>query len=108
MTVQVYQDQQGKEPFTEWINSVKDRRTRARIDSRLDRLQDGNFGDWKSLGGGLFEMRLQFGSGYRVYYGREGENIIILLTGGDKGSQTRDIQKARQHWQDYQRRKQNE
>jgi putative addiction module killer protein len=101
MIIAVYRDRQGKEPLTEWLNSIRDRRTRARIDARLDRLQDGNFGDYRSLKGGLFELRLHFGSGYRIYYGRRGDELIILLAGGDKSSQTRDINKAKQYWEDY-------
>ena len=101
MIIAVYRDRQGKEPLTEWLNSIRDRRTRARIDARLDRLQDGNFGDYRSLKGGLFELRLHFGSGYRIYYGRRGDELIILLAGGDKSSQTRDINKAKQYWKDY-------
>lgn len=103
MIVEIYQNENGREPFTQWLYSIRDIRTRARIDNRLERLRVGNFGDFRSLGGGLFEMRLHFGSGYRIYYGRMGDEIVVLLAGGDKSSQARDIQKARQSWSDYKR-----
>ncbi|MFC1712738.1 type II toxin-antitoxin system RelE/ParE family toxin [Candidatus Poribacteria bacterium] len=103
MIVEIYQDEHGREPFTQWLYSIKDTRTRARVDNRLERLRVGNFGDFRSLGSGLFELRLHFGPGYRIYYGRTGDEIVVLLAGGDKSSQTRDIQRARQSWSDCKR-----
>lgn len=103
MIVEIYHDENGKEPFTQWLYSIRDARTLARIDNRLERLRVGNFGDFRSLGSGLFELRLHFGPGYRIYYGRVGDEIVILLAGGDKSSQVRDIQKAKQSWSDYKR-----
>lgn len=82
--------------FTKWLSKLKDRAAKARIAERLDRVALGNLGDHKSLGSGLFELRLTFGPGYRVYFSREGDTIVILLIGGDKSSQAKDIQKARQ------------
>lgn len=94
MEILEYQTSSGKVPFREWLLSLKGLHTRARIRARIDRLQLGNFGDCKSLGQGLIELRLHFGAGYRLYIGREGQRAIILLCGGDKGSQPSDIQRA--------------
>lgn len=68
---------------------------------RLDRAKDGNLGDHKALGGGLLEMRLTHGAGIRIYFGQEGRHLVVLLVGGDKKSQRRDIEKARIYWADY-------
>ena len=108
ITVEVYHDENGNEPFTEWLASIKDSRTRARIDNRLERVRGGNFGDYQSLGGGLFELRLHFGAGYRIYYGRIGEEGVVLLTGGSKRTQVRDIKRATHDWEDYTRSKKHE
>lgn len=83
------------EQFRTWLDSLKDRRARVRIDDRLDRLANGNVGDTKSIGDGLQELRLHFGPGYRIYYIWKDGVLIILLTGGDKSSQARDIAKAK-------------
>ena len=91
-------------PFEEWFSSLKDSRTRARIRIRLDRLSLGLLGDCKSLGRGLQELRLDFGAGYRIYFGQDGHVLIILLCGGNKSTQQRDIVKARTYWADYLRR----
>lgn len=81
--------------FRAWFESLRDQSTRRRILARIDRLATGNFGDHKALGDGLSELRLFFGAGYRIYYTQRGQQIILLLTGGDKSSQSRDIQNAR-------------
>lgn len=82
--------------FRRWLNAVRDRKARLRIDDRLKRLADGNAGDTKSVGEGVQELRLHFGSGYRIYYVWRDGVLIILLNGGDKSSQARDIAKAKQ------------
>jgi len=97
----IYVAANGKKPFVEWIESLKDKTIRYRIKERLDRAALGNMGDCKPLGKGLMEMRLAFGPGYRIYYGAQGEKVILLLSGGDKSSQTKDIKKARSLWEDY-------
>ena len=84
------------ENFRHWLNGLRDRKARLRIDDRLRRLASGNAGDTKSVGDGVQELRLHFGPGYRVYYIWRDGVLIILLNGGDKGSQARDIAKARQ------------
>jgi len=101
-TLEIYQDRNGNEPFTVWLESLKNPRTRYRIMTRLDRVELGNLGDHKMLGGGIFELRFHFGPGFRVYCGEVDDRIVLLLAGGDKGTQSRDIAKARQHWGDYQ------
>ena len=101
----IYQTENGKEPFTRWRKSLKDKVTVARIDRRLDRVKEGYYGDHKAVGAGVYELRLFFGPGYRVYLAEEGDTVVLLLCGGDKGSQDRDIGMAQAYWQDYQRDK---
>jgi putative addiction module killer protein len=81
--------------FSEWLRDLKDRQGRARIVSRLDRLEDGNPGNSRSVGEGVVELEIDVGPGYRVYYIQRGEVLIILLCGGDKSTQTRDIERAK-------------
>lgn len=81
--------------FIQWIAGLRDVAARARIAKRLNRLATGNSGDVKSVGGGVSELRFTFGPGYRVYFMRRGDVVVILLCGGDKGSQSRDIEKAK-------------
>ena len=100
----MYETADGKRPFDEWLDSLKDRITLARIASRLNRVVLGNLGDVKLVAGGLSELRLVFGSGYRIYFAQEGGRIILLLCGGDKGSQERDIRTAKVYLEDYRRR----
>lgn len=83
------------EQFREWLDGLRDRKARLRIDDRLRRLANGNAGDTNSVGGGVQELRLHFGRGYRVYYIWRDGVLIILLCGGDKSSQARDIAKAK-------------
>ncbi len=97
----IYRDSEGRSPFLEWLNSIKSRESLDRIDARLNLIRLGNLGDHKSLKGGIYELRLFFGSGYRIYFAREGRTIIILLNGGGKGVQKREMQKARAYYKDY-------
>lgn len=99
-----YQIPGGSQPFTQWIVGIKDKVTRARVLRRLDRLRLGHYGDVKSVGKGVFELRLQFGSGYRVYFAESSQTIIILLCGGDKKTQAVDIQRAQGYWKELQER----
>jgi len=99
-----YLDSGGSNPFREWLESLKDREARARIRVRINRIRLGNFGDSKSVGGGVSELRITYGPGYRVYFGRQGDTIVVLLCGGDKRTQSRDIDVAKDRWQDYVRR----
>jgi putative addiction module killer protein len=100
-TLKIFQDSNGKEPFVDWLESIKDAKTRSRIITRLDRLEVGNPGDYKSVGQGVFELRLHFGPGYRVYYGEDGDVLVILLMGGDKSTQEKDIVRALNYWKKY-------
>lgn len=101
MEIEVYKTASGKQPFNNWLNKTKDIYTKAKILSRLDRLKLGNFGDCKALDGGIYELRIHYGSGMRVYYAKKGAKIILLLCGGNKGSQKRDIKRAKLYLEDY-------
>ncbi len=102
--VQVYQNANGKQPFIAWLRGLKDRQARAQVRVRLARLQVGNYGDCKALGGGLFELRITHGPGYRIYLAKRGETWVLLLCGGDKHTQARDIERARRYLADHERR----
>ena len=99
--LQAYRTSNGREPFTEWLISIHDRNTRNGIERRLDRIRSGNFGDYRSIGAGVFELRFSFGAGYRVYFGEVDDTIVLLLCGGDKSSQARDVESAKRYWLDY-------
>lgn len=101
MNIQIYQDENGNAPFEQWLLSIRDTRTSARIDNRLKRVRLGLLGDHRSMGEGVFELRLDFGPGYRIYFGRIGLEDILLLIGGDKNSQNRDIATAKRYWQHF-------
>ena len=87
-------------PFVEWLGCLKDPVTRHRIRRWLDRVEMGNYGDYRVLGDGICELKFDFGPGYRVYFAEEGEVIVILLCGGDKSSQVLDIKTAKMFWQE--------
>ena len=82
------------EIFAKWLDGLRDIRARARIQSRIERLATGNPGDVKSVGEGISELRIDYGPGYRVYYKKHGQKVVILLAGGDKSTQTKDIKTA--------------
>jgi putative addiction module killer protein len=84
--------------------SLRDIKTRAKIRVRLDRISLGNFGDCHGVGEGVQELRLDYGPGYRIYFGQKGTSIVILLCGGDKSTQTKDIKTAKRYWNEYRRR----
>ncbi|WP_053381983.1 type II toxin-antitoxin system RelE/ParE family toxin [Nitrospira moscoviensis] len=102
--IQIYVREDGVAPFSEWLGSLRDVRGRAKIRTRLDRLELGNFGDCRGVGDGVQELRIDYGPGYRIYFGQVNTTLILLLCGGDKASQARDIQTAKSYWQDYGRR----
>ena len=83
------------EIYSKWFKSIKDNETKFKIDKRIDRIRGGNFGDSKALGDGISELRLDFGLGYRIYYTKRENVIIILLCGGDKSTQSKDIKRAK-------------
>lgn len=93
--------QTGLIPFDEWFDSLRDSRMQAAVDARLARVRAGNFGDAKSVGGGVSELRISFGPGLRVYYGLQRKALVILIGGGDKRSQSRDIRRAQELWQQF-------
>jgi putative addiction module killer protein len=86
--------QNGLVPFDEWFDSLRDRRMQAAVDARLARVRAGNFGDCKSVGSGVNELRIAFGPGLRIYYGLHGAKLVVLIGGGDTRSQRRDIRRA--------------
>lgn len=100
MTVREYLTADGRNPFREWLGTL-DVAVRARVQARLLRFELGNLGDHKSVGAGVWEARLAFGPGYRTYFAKEGDSIIVLLVGGTKASQRRDIRRAQEFWRDY-------
>lgn len=100
-TIEIYRASNGREPFVEWLESLKDKTLKARINNRIRRMEINHFGDCKNLGDGVFELRCHFGAGYRVYFGIKNEKIVLLLCGGDKSSQVVDIVKAKNYWRDY-------
>ena len=100
-TLIIYQDATGHEPFAEWLEGLRDPLIKRRILIRLRRVEQGNYGDYKALKDGIYELRLQFGAGYRVYFGEDNDTIVILLLGGDKSSQDKDIEQAKIYWMEY-------
>ncbi len=99
-----YTTKEDECPFELWLESLRDRQARARIKTRLDRVENGNFGDYKPLGSGVMELRIDYGQGYRIYFAQAGETIVLLLCGGDKSTQNQDIIRAKHYWVDFQRR----
>ena len=99
-----YQTPEGREPFQEWLDSLRSVKTEDRITARLLRVAQGNLGDHASVGDGVWELRLFFGPGYRIYYAEEGTHIVILLLGGNKSSQSRDVRRAKAYWKEYRER----
>lgn len=91
----------GSDPFGEWLGKLRDVSAIGRIQIRLDRMEEGNFGDHRSIGDGVFELRIDYGPGYRVYYALDGLTVIVVLLGGDKKSQDNDASLARAYWKDY-------
>jgi putative addiction module killer protein len=96
-----YSDKNGTEPFSDWLYSLKDTMVRKRILVRIERLAHGNYGDCEAVGEGVSELRMFFGSGYRVYFAEKGSKLVILLCGGDKKTQAKDIKNAKRYWKEY-------
>jgi len=99
--IQRYITPDGKIPFTEWLNSLRDLKTQIKIRGRLERVELGNLGDYRSVGEGVYELRINYGPGYRIYFGQIGSMIILLLCGGDKSTQEQDIRTAKEYWAEY-------
>lgn len=104
MELRRYITASGRDVIGQWLASLADARARAKIAARLARVQAGNFGDCKPVGEGVWELRVDWGPGYRVYYARAGRSVVLLLHGGDKRTQTADIETALEYWKDYKRR----
>ena len=99
-----YTTADGVDVFAQWLDSLRDRQAQARVAARLVRLNNGSFGDCKPLGEGVWELRIDWGPGYRVYYAIQSQRLILLCEGGDKRSQAADIKRAIERWQDWQQR----
>jgi putative addiction module killer protein len=105
--VRQYIDRLGRNPFERWFEGLDDY-VQARITVALGRVERGNFSAAKGVGAGVFELRLDFGPGYRVYFGKDGETLVILLGGGTKKRQQADIEEAQALWHEYKKRKREE
>jgi putative addiction module killer protein len=99
-SVYVYRTLKGREPYNDWLSSLHDNVLCYRIDTRIERIRQGNYGDYKRFHG-IIEIRMDFGKGYRLYCAEHGNNIVILLAGGDKSSQDKNISDALDFWRDY-------
>lgn len=104
MELQYYQTADGERPVVTWLERLEDRQARARITIRLARVQRGNFGDVEPVGEGVLELRIDWGPGYRVYFARLGQAIVLLLCAGDKRTQRKDIKRAKEYFDDYKAR----
>ena len=102
--LQHYCSRDGDDRCGRWLDEVRDTHARARIAARLIRLHDGNFGDCRSVGSGVWELKIDWGPGYRVYYAIDGKRVVLLLEGGDKRTQPQDIARAIERWGDWQQR----
>lgn len=102
--VRHYLDAQGRNSFLEWLKALRDPIAKNQIIKRTNRLEAGNFGDHKFCRDGVWELRIDVGAGYRVYYTQSGEAMLLLLCGGDKAKQDADIARAVNYWHDWQQR----
>ena len=101
MDVREYLTADGKNPYREWLDTL-DVTPRARVQARVLRFSTGNLGDHKSVGGGVWEARVMFGPGYRIYFAKDGAQLVLLLLGGDKSTQSADVARAQEFWKAYQ------
>lgn len=97
-----YVAENGKCPFDEWFDELRDKKTQAIVATRLNRVAQGNLGFCRKLGDGILELKIDFGPGFRIYFAEDGDTIVVLLCGGDKSTQTKDIEKAQRFWANYQ------
>src|SRR2546423_10434278 len=103
--VVAFRARDGQVPFERWLDDLNDKRAAARVLARLARIRQGNLGDCKPVGEGVSELRVDYGPGYRVYFGQQGLTLVVLLCGGDKKTQDRDIRLAKQYWQEFKQSK---
>ena len=99
--MRVYQPPGAEAPLARWLTALRDNKAKATILARINRLRLGDFGDAKSVAGPVHELRIHIGPGYRLYYARARDELVLLLLGGTKSTQSRDIAKARAYWRDY-------
>jgi putative addiction module killer protein len=99
--IQRYLTPDGQIPFDEWFYALRDSQAKLKINVRLKRVSTGNFGDYRPVGEGVLELKINFGPGYRVYFGQVETTIVLLLCGGDKSTQDEDIRKAKKYWIKY-------
>jgi putative addiction module killer protein len=104
LDVREYIDAAGRSPFTKWVRAINVQAA-AKVATALERIADGNLSSAKTVGGGVLEYKIDFGPGYRIYFGRDGDRLVILLAGGTKKRQQQDIRHARLNWDDYRKRK---
>lgn len=102
--IQEYIDQSGKSPYQQWLDRLGNGRAQVKVISQVERMALGSFGDVKPVGGGVSETRIHWGPGYRIYHARVGDKVIILLCGGDKSTQNKDIKAAKEFLADYKNR----
>jgi len=102
--LRVYRTKEGKEPFTEWLESLRDRIARAQVTTRLNRVVHGNYGDCEPIGNGVHELRIHYGAGYRIYFVEQEKTLVLLLIGGSKRTQHKDIPKAKNYWSEFRER----
>ncbi|MDT4291778.1 type II toxin-antitoxin system RelE/ParE family toxin [Methylomonas sp. MO1] len=102
--IEDYQAADGRLPFKDWLSALADRQAKARVLTRVQRMAAGNLGDCKPIQDGLWELRIDYGPGYRVYYAQAGAKLLLLLIGGDKRKQQGDIDKAVAYWKDWKQR----
>lgn len=103
--IQDYLTPDGRDPFADWLRGLADRQAKARTATRINRMAAGNFGDCQPVGEGVWELRIDWGPGYRVYYAMAGKRLVLLLVGGDKRKQQADIATAHGYWNDWQQRR---
>ena len=104
INIEYYLDENGKNSFHDWVESFRDGKTRSILFGRLARVRVGNLGRCESLGQGIFELKIDYGPGYRIYFGYKNLQIVLILLGGEKSTQRKDILKAQAFWTDYRRR----
>jgi len=104
MELRYYQTRDGRQPLVEWLAGLSDKEARARIQARLDVVATGSLGDVRPVGEGVLELRIRWGPGYRVYFARIGQVVVLLLCGGDKKAQDEDIKTAKRHFKDFKQR----
>ena len=103
-TINEYIDAQGDSPYEGWLSGLRDAKAKAKVMIQVDKMELGLFGDVEPVGEGISETKIHYGKGYRVYFVKEGQQVYLLLCGGDKSTQAKDIKKAKAYWKDHKRR----